>query len=45
MGTGLGEAQLGLGLWAPLPCFKQGKTPFRRVDILSSNSIHQVLRG
>ena len=43
MGTGWGEAQLKEGLWAALLFFKQSKTFFHLVDILSSDSIHQVL--
>ena len=45
MGTGWGEAQLKEGLWAALLFLKQSKTFFHLVDILSSDSIHQVLRG
>ena len=45
MGTGWGEAQLEEGLWATLLFFKQSKTLFRLVNILSSDSVHQVLRG
>lgn len=42
--TGLGEAQLGVGFWAPLHASSQVRL-FCLVDSLSFDSIHLVLKG